>query len=267
MPALARPRQGDPCVRLAARGFSRRDRRHGDGCRGRYKGARSRDARSLLRPRGERGRPPFRAGFRDARRRKAKASRIILAALCSSPIFCAISTRTRRSAGSICRASTCARRASARLRSRARFSPIRRWRQACAPVIARARTHFREAARDHGADAPAQACARRESWRMSISAILAAWKASARLSRPAAPRDIAHASTWRVLLLLLRLAALIRSPLMNVIETRRPCRRRWSCRARRGGAPRRRAARHRAARGRAAGRRALPLLLRSGARA
>ncbi len=56
---------------LDARGFLRRHRRHGNGCRGRYPGARLHDARSLLRSRRERGRPAFGARLRRAARAKA----------------------------------------------------------------------------------------------------------------------------------------------------------------------------------------------------
>ena len=51
--------------------FLRRHRRHGNGCRSRYSRARSRDARSLLRPGRERRRAPFRV----ARLRHARSGR------------------------------------------------------------------------------------------------------------------------------------------------------------------------------------------------
>ena len=91
-------------LRPAARGFSRRDRRHGDGRRRRHPRAGLGDARPLLRPRRERRRPPIGPHLRPRAAHRRSASRIISAARCSSPTSCATSTRTRRWAGSICRA-------------------------------------------------------------------------------------------------------------------------------------------------------------------
>ena len=62
------------------------------------------DARPLLRPRRERGRPSLGACLRRCERRPPTASPTRSAARCSSPTSCATSTRTPRAAGSICRA-------------------------------------------------------------------------------------------------------------------------------------------------------------------
>ena len=87
-------------------------------------------------------------GFRCAcsawRRGRAWRSPIISDARCSSPISCATSTRMPAWAGSICRARRSPRPASPPP-SRQPCSPIRRWRAACAPIIERARAHFRQA--------------------------------------------------------------------------------------------------------------------------
>ena len=56
-----------------ARGLPRRDRRHGDGCDGDHPRAGSRDARPLLRPRRERGRPAERARVRHGEERRPGA--------------------------------------------------------------------------------------------------------------------------------------------------------------------------------------------------
>ena len=53
---------------LQARGFPRRDRRHGDGCVRGHRRARRGDARPLLRPGRERGRPAVGADLRHAGR-------------------------------------------------------------------------------------------------------------------------------------------------------------------------------------------------------
>ena len=91
-------------LRLEARGFRRRDRRHGDGRR----------PTTSARPTGRRSTsiatasPARSGGCRCAssasRASRARRSPIISAARCSSPISCATSTRTPRSAASICRA-------------------------------------------------------------------------------------------------------------------------------------------------------------------
>ena len=92
---------------LQARGFPRGHRRHGDGRAAGHPRAGCGHARPVLRSRRERGRAAVGAGVRDAARRMASRSRIISAARCNSPTSCATSTRTPRSAGSICRAKAC----------------------------------------------------------------------------------------------------------------------------------------------------------------
>ncbi len=68
---------------LRARGFSGHRRRHGNGCAAGYPGAGSRHARSVLRPRRQRGRTPVGAGVRPCRRTTASCSRIIWDARCN----------------------------------------------------------------------------------------------------------------------------------------------------------------------------------------
>ena len=63
-----------------------------------------RDARSLLRPRRQRGWPAVGAGVRHASASRASNSPTISAARCSSPISCAISTKTAPWAAFTCRA-------------------------------------------------------------------------------------------------------------------------------------------------------------------
>ena len=60
-------------LRPQARGFSRHRRRHGDGCAAGYPRAGSCYARSVLRPRRQRRRPPVGAGVRPARGRRHPA--------------------------------------------------------------------------------------------------------------------------------------------------------------------------------------------------
>ena len=63
MPASRRPASAGsparPALRAGAGRFPRGHRRHGDGCRAGYPGPGFRRPRSLLRPRRQRGRPPF----------------------------------------------------------------------------------------------------------------------------------------------------------------------------------------------------------------
>ncbi|SOT45268.1 hypothetical protein F01_500136 [Burkholderia cenocepacia] len=68
-----RARSRDPRVQPAARRFPRDDRRDGDGRGGRHLRARRADARPLLRPRRERGRPAVGEDFRDAGSRRDHA--------------------------------------------------------------------------------------------------------------------------------------------------------------------------------------------------
>ncbi len=87
-------------LRSRSRRFRGGDRRHGDGRRRRHSRARLGDARSLLRPCRQRGRPAFGAHLRP--RGMDACSPITSGARCNSPIFCAISTRTRGAGGCIC---------------------------------------------------------------------------------------------------------------------------------------------------------------------
>ena len=128
-----------------ARGFPRHHRRHGDGRRRRHPRARPRRARSLLRPRRERRGPALRAHLRRATCRPPTASPMRSAARCSSPTSCAISTRTARAAGSICRANCWSSKAFRRP-SPAPCSPIRRSPAVCARLADIAEQHFAEAA-------------------------------------------------------------------------------------------------------------------------
>ena len=111
-PPLAAPGAGGARIRPQARGFHRRHRRHGDGRGRRHPRTGPRHARPLLRPGRLRGRTPFGARVRNDAEPRAVRSPIIWGARCSSPTFCAISTRTLRSGGSTCRARRCRRPAS-----------------------------------------------------------------------------------------------------------------------------------------------------------
>ena len=91
-------------LRSAARGFPRRHRRHGDGRARGHPRAGLGDARSLLRPRRQRRRPPVGQRVRFDSAKTASRSRITSVARCSSPTSCATSMRMPGSAGSICRA-------------------------------------------------------------------------------------------------------------------------------------------------------------------
>ena len=72
-----------PKLRSEARGFSGHRRRHGNGRAAGYPGAGSCNARSVLRPRGERGRTFVGAGVRSCAKTTASCSRIISDARCN----------------------------------------------------------------------------------------------------------------------------------------------------------------------------------------
>ena len=160
---LAEPGAGGADLRARARGFPRRHRRHGNGRARRYPRARPCDARSLLRPRRQRGRPAERARVRHERRRRHRARVSSRPRACSSPIRCATSTRTPPSAASICRANFSKRPASPAT-TRRPWRPTRRSASACAKVAALAAGHFEQGRRHHGAQRRAPWCARRASW-------------------------------------------------------------------------------------------------------
>ena len=124
-PQLSRIGAGGAHIRPATRGFHRHHRWHGNGCRRRHPRPRPRHARSLLRPRRLRGRPPVGAGIRHGASTPVLRLPITSAARFSSPTFCATSTRMLRSAASICRERLCTRPALMR-RTRPRSSRIRR---------------------------------------------------------------------------------------------------------------------------------------------
>ncbi len=135
---------------LAARGFPDRHRRHGDGHARRHPRADSCHARSLLRPRRERGRTAVGARVRHGARSRHSCSPIISAARCSSPTSCATSTRTPTSAASICRARRCTEAGiSTTDPATALRSP--RSRTVCDRLVERARKHFARSRHDHGA--------------------------------------------------------------------------------------------------------------------
>ena len=139
------------------RRFRGGDRRHDDGCRRGYSRAGLGEARSLLRPRGERRRPAVGARLRPRRR---MARRIVHGAeaarlsprprASSSPIFCAISTRTPRAGGCICRARRWRRRASRIIAPHAVLASPDARRRLRAGDAARARA-FRTIGSRHGA--------------------------------------------------------------------------------------------------------------------
>ena len=145
-----RPGAAGARVRSVARGFPDRHRRHGDGRARRHPRAELRDARSLLRSRGERGRTALGACVRPRARTPASCSRIISAGRCSSPTSCAISTRTPASDGSICRARRCSRPASTTTDpATALRSPTLA--QACAEAGRTGAHAFRRSRQDHAA--------------------------------------------------------------------------------------------------------------------
>ena len=130
---------------LQRRGFRRRHRRHGDGRRARTSALRTgRRSTSIAigSPRAV-GRLSVRI-FGLRRRARRARSLTISAARSSSPTSCATSTRTRASAGSICRAK---RSAAAGIDDGRSATVARRpeARGACVAVAARAREHFEKA--------------------------------------------------------------------------------------------------------------------------
>ena len=171
---------------ICGRGFPRHHRRHGDGCRARHPRAEPRRARSLLRPRRQRGRAALGAHFRRRQSRPPIASRIISAARCSSPTSCAISPRMPSAAGSICRAicwsthGIIATEPDDRAASSARSAR-------CATTLAEiAEQHFAEA---RGGDA---ACSRR-----AMRPARGDGRGLSRLARAAAPARLAAVSPSR----------------------------------------------------------------------
>ena len=142
---LQRARRPDAPLRAAPRGLPRHHRRHGNGRARRHPRARLRDPRPLLRSRRERGRPAVRARVRDGggAGHRACASPRPRAAAHQHPARS--STRTpaigrlylpREALGA-------RRHRDAPIRIEAVASPALD--KACAVVVERARTHFREA--------------------------------------------------------------------------------------------------------------------------
>ena len=134
------------CVRFGLRreDFLASHRRDGNGRGRRHPRARSRDARSLLRPRRERSRAAVACASSAWGRRRASRLPIISAARCSSPTSCATSTRMPAWAASTCRARRSPTPASPPpIRAAVLAHPALA--AACAPIIERARGHFREA--------------------------------------------------------------------------------------------------------------------------
>ena len=247
--AACRPCQGDRRLRSAARGFLRRHRRHGDGCRCRHPGAGLGDARSLLRSRRKRGRPPLGARLRRAARPKARGSRIISAAPFSSPIFCATSTKTRRSSRLyLPREALHAAGIKATTPRRGSRQPTAR-RSLRSGHCPGARA-FCRSRKDHGAmPAPERACAAADGRSLPGDSC---GRGGARLC--SAARESAGAPA--------ALSSCLAAPRPHLMPAKDPHHRRGPRRPRSGAPARRRIATHRALRSRAAGRRPLPLLFR-----